>query len=283
MELEQGVAASRWFRLAGEIRVEIVDKFSGGNVHPDRVMNQWVLVLMTSGERTFRIYGEDHAVHGGEFFLLPPHVRHSGIRFDQHEAYFAHFQGEGAPIPPPTELDPGHILLPLWGRVPLELPCFDLMEYAASHRAPPFFDQRFLSSQIQAILYQLSLAMQKKRLWSNQENGLAGRILRFIDDNKGEQMKNQDYTAAFGKSYSRLNAVFQAVYGVTIKQMQGILRIDQAKRMLSSGYTIAETSAACGFEDYFYFLKVFKKKTGMTPSRYQDLYQGSASPGPEGG
>ena len=39
--------------------------------------------------------------------------------------------------------------------------------------------------------------------------------------------------------------------------------------MLSSGYTIAETSAACGFEDYFYFLKVFKKKTGMTPSRYQ--------------
>lgn len=156
------------------------------------------------------------------------------------------------------------------------------MEYAASHRAPPFFDQRFLSSQIQAILYQLSLAMQKKRLWSNQENGLAGRILRFIDDNKGEQMKNQDYTAAFGKSYSRLNAVFQAVYGVTIKQMQGILRIDQAKRMLSSGYTIAETSAACGFEDYFYFLKVFKKKTGMTPSRYQDLYQGGASPGPNG-
>ena len=121
MELEQGIAASRWFRMAGEVRVEIVDKFSGGNVHPDRVMAQWVLVLMTSGERTFRIYGEDHAVHGGEFFLLPPHVRHSGIRFDQHEAYFAHFQGEGAPIPPPTELDPGHILLPLWGRVPLEL------------------------------------------------------------------------------------------------------------------------------------------------------------------
>ena len=60
-------------------------------------------------------------------------------------------------------------------------------------------------------------------------------------------------------TYRRLNAIFQAVYGVTIKQMQGILRVEQAKRMLSSGYTILETSAACGFEDYFYFLKVFKQ------------------------
>ena len=73
-------------------------------------------------------------------------------------------------------------------------------------------------------------------------------------------------------TYRHLNSVFQAVYGVTIKQMQGILRVDQAKRMLSSGYTISETSAACGFEDYFYFLKVFKRKTGMTPSQYQDAY-----------
>lgn len=125
-------------------------------------MTQWVLVLMISGTRTFRIYGEDHAVHGGEFFLLPPHVRHYGLQFDRHEAYFTHFQAEGAESPSPTELDPGHILLPLWGQVPLELPCFDLMEYAACHRAPPFFSESFLSSQIQAILYQLSLAMQKR-------------------------------------------------------------------------------------------------------------------------
>lgn len=280
MELAHEGALPRWFRLNGEIRVEIVDKFSGGNVHPDRVMSQWVLVLMVSGKRTFRVDGVDYTVHGGEFFLLPPYVRHCGIRYDQHEAYFAHFQGEGGPVPPPEVLDPGHILLPMCGRVPLELPCFDLMEYAARHRAPPFFDQRFLSSQVQAILYQLSLAMQKKRLWSKQQNGLADRVLQYIDENKGRQLKNQDYTAAFGKSYSRLNAVFQAVYGVTIKQMQGVLRIDQAKRMLSSGYTIADTSAACGFEDYFYFLKVFKKKTGMTPSRFQSSYQGELFPAP---
>ena len=51
--MNTGQGLPRWFRLAGEIHVEIVDKFSGGNVHPDRVMAQWVLVLMISGTRTF--------------------------------------------------------------------------------------------------------------------------------------------------------------------------------------------------------------------------------------
>ena len=270
--MDTGQGNPQWFRLTGEIHVEIVDKFKGENVHPDRVMTQWVLVLMINGTRTFRIYGEDHVVHGGDFFLLPPYVRHCGLQHDEHEAYFAHFQAEGVETPPPAELAPGHILLPLWGKVPLELPCFGLMEYAVCHRAPPFFHEAFLSSQIQAILYQLSLAMQKKKLWSNRENKTAFRILQYIDNNKDRQLQNQDYAAAFGKTYRHLNTIFQTVYGVTIKQMQGILRVNQAKRMLSSGYTISETSAACGFEDYFYFLKVFKSKTGMTPSQYREAY-----------
>ena len=115
------------------------------------------------------------------------------------------------------------------------------MEYAVRHRAPPFFSEKFLSSQIRAILYQLSLTMQKRALWSKQENGMAYRILNFIDDNKGRQLQTQDYAEAFGKSYRRLNTIFLSVYGMTIKQMQIILRIDQAKRMLSSGYSIADT------------------------------------------
>ena len=55
MEFDHGRALPRWFVLTGDIHIEMVDKFSGGNVHPDRVMSQWVLVLMSGGERTFRI------------------------------------------------------------------------------------------------------------------------------------------------------------------------------------------------------------------------------------
>lgn len=94
-----------WFRLNKEIRVEDVDKFSGNNMHPDRMMTQWVLVLMISGERSFRVYGENYVVHSGEFFLLPPYVQHCGLQYDNHAAYFAHFQATGIQIPPPVKVD----------------------------------------------------------------------------------------------------------------------------------------------------------------------------------
>ena len=94
-----------WFRLNEEIRVEDVDKFSGNNMHPDRMMTQWVLVLMISGERSFRVYGENYVVHSGEFFLLPPYVQHCGLQYDNHAAYFAHFQATGIQIPPPVKVD----------------------------------------------------------------------------------------------------------------------------------------------------------------------------------
>ena len=94
-----------WFQLNEEIRVEDVDKFSGNNMHPDRMMTQWVLVLMISGERSFRVYGENYVVHSGEFFLLPPYVQHCGLQYDNHAAYFAHFQATGIQIPPPVKVD----------------------------------------------------------------------------------------------------------------------------------------------------------------------------------
>ena len=94
-----------WFRLNEEIRVEDVDKFSGNNMHPDRMMTQWVLVLMISGERSFRVYGENYVVHSGEFFLLPPYVQHCGLQYDNHAAYFAHFQATGIQVPPPIKTD----------------------------------------------------------------------------------------------------------------------------------------------------------------------------------
>ena len=94
-----------WFRLNEEIRMENVDKFSGNNMHPDRMMTQWVLVLMISGERSFRVYGENYVVHSGEFFLLPPYVQHCGLQYDNHAAYFAHFQATGIQIPPPVKVD----------------------------------------------------------------------------------------------------------------------------------------------------------------------------------
>ena len=47
------------------------------------------------------------------------------------------------------------------------------------------------------------------------------------------------------------------------------MRIEKAKELLTStNMTLNEISDSVGFNDYFYFLKTFKKFTGVTPGKY---------------
>ena len=50
--------------------------------------------------------------------------------------------------------------------------------------------------------------------------------------------------------------------------------LDKAKELLAgTGRTLAQTSKLVGYEDEFYFSRVFKRITGMTPSAYAKLSQ----------
>ncbi|MBR5868657.1 MAG: helix-turn-helix transcriptional regulator, partial [Clostridia bacterium] len=195
-----------------------------------------------------------------------------GVKMDCHQACFVQFIAEGKEIPPPTQIEPGHVLLPLYGQIPPEINCVETLDYAIRHRTPPFYHEAFITSQILAVLYQMSISLQKIHLWTKRDNAKAYQILKFIDDNLDKKLSEREYSEVFGKSYRQLNTIFYLVYGMTIKKMQGNLRIGRAKRMLSSGYSIKNTAMACGFDDYLYFLKVFKMKTGLTPSEYADQF-----------
>lgn len=260
---------TKWYQIDGKIqKVLKFDKVSVEDVHPTRILSEWVLVLITKGVRTVRIGENPFEIHAGEFFILPSGVPHSGILLDRHQAYFSHFYADSKEVTPPTRIDPDKILLPLSGRLPADTHCIDVMDYAVRHRVPPFCSEPLQKAQLVSVLHQLSINMQKNALWAREDSIFADEILNFIDNNLDKKICDEDYESAFGKSYRQLNAIFSRVYGMTIKQMQLNLHITRAKSLLSSGYTITYTSASCGFEDYFYFLKIFKTRTGFTPTEY---------------
>ncbi|MGN0143326.1 MAG: AraC family transcriptional regulator [Roseburia sp.] len=58
--------------------------------------------------------------------------------------------------------------------------------------------------------------------------------------------------------------------GISPKQYLLNYRIEQAKLLLAMGTSVKNTAASCGFEDVFYFSRVFKTHTGVAPSRYAD-------------
>ncbi|MBE6767837.1 MAG: helix-turn-helix domain-containing protein [Ruminococcaceae bacterium] len=58
-------------------------------------------------------------------------------------------------------------------------------------------------------------------------------------------------------------------------QYRDSIRLSYAKEYLFSGYyTVGEVAKKCGFEDVSYFVRFFKKKTGMTPGEVKKDYFG---------
>ena len=68
---------------------------------------------------------------------------------------------------------------------------------------------------------------------------------------------------------SYISQLIRSETGLTYTQYLTELRITKAKELLrTSSLTLAEISEAVGFNDYFYFIKKFKKEVGVTPGKY---------------
>ena len=81
----------------------------------------------------------------------------------------------------------------------------------------------------------------------------------------------KEMCAASGLSYDYFKELFKTTYGMTPVRSVTSLRVDKAKELLITGhYSVTEIAEACGFENVYYFSTVFKKETGLPPSRYPE-------------
>ncbi len=73
-----------------------------------------------------------------------------------------------------------------------------------------------------------------------------------------------------GVSRRRFNDLFKQQYGITPNCYVTQKKIQAAKGLLvDNGLSVKQVASLCGFEDIYYFCKVFKAQTGMTPTQFR--------------
>ncbi len=73
-----------------------------------------------------------------------------------------------------------------------------------------------------------------------------------------------------GISRRRFNELFKESFSITPNRYLINLKIEYAKKLLKTEYfTVSQIAPLCGFKDIYYFSKIFKKETGVTPSEYK--------------
>lgn len=91
----------------------------------------------------------------------------------------------------------------------------------------------------------------------------------YIDENACTTISIQDVANHIGFSTSHLRQIFKQEYGIPPVRYLNTVRVQRAKDLLSSGfYTMQEISTACGFSNVYYFSRVFKEFTGISPGSY---------------
>lgn len=103
-----------------------------------------------------------------------------------------------------------------------------------------------------------------------QEGCRGDEIIKFLTQNYMRNITNQDIARCFHYHPDHINRIVYSYTGMTLKQYIIDLRIRAAiDLLLHTDLDISEIASEVGYENVYYFSRIFKKKTGYAPSCFR--------------
>lgn len=95
-------------------------------------------------------------------------------------------------------------------------------------------------------------------------------ILMEIQESYREDITLQSLARKYHISESRLSVRLKELQGMSFSKYLTSRRIQKAKELLADErLSVEQVAGLVGYKDYYYFTKVFKKSTGISPSKYR--------------
>lgn len=107
------------------------------------------------------------------------------------------------------------------------------------------------------------------------------RALKYLDSNPSERPSLTDLAGAARISVSRLSRLFAAEVGESPYQAMLTRRLQRARELVARGEPLAWVARDTGFADQAHFCRLFKRRFGSSPGRFQrDCRRPDTSPTP---
>lgn len=98
----------------------------------------------------------------------------------------------------------------------------------------------------------------------------AQNMVKYIQDHFAEGLTLQDLAGEFRMSESYISSLIKKKTGKGFGEHLVEIRIQKAQEYLrTTNDSIEEIAAKVGYPDYYYFTKVYKKATGISPAAYR--------------
>ena len=232
------------------------------------VRDHYLLHYIVSGRGSYETEGRTFVPGPGDAFLARPDtpIYYRADREDPWEYYWVGFSGPSAPLllaqTPLTRRQP--VLRPAAGER-LRQALLDI--YKA--RGVDYPSAVRMAGYLQAALGLLMESNPKRG-----EEALADYARQgadFLQRNYSRAISVEEAARQAGVSRSYLYRAFQAEFGCSPVEYLTRYRIQRARQLLRhSPLSIGAVATSVGFEDPFYFSRVFKREVGVSPTEYRE-------------
>lgn len=93
---------------------------------------------------------------------------------------------------------------------------------------------------------------------------------QYLSQNLSEQLSLQAVCSVFGISQTYLSRLFRKYKNMSFNEYLTVMRVDKAKELIlqNPGMPLKDVASFVGYNDQFYFSRVFRAVTGVPPSEY---------------
>jgi AraC-like DNA-binding protein len=235
-----------------------------------RILREFQVVYVTSGRGWFRDdAGGTRSIMAGDIFMIFPGICHSYSpnRDTGWHEYWVGFSGEHA-----ERLFAKGIFTP---SAPIHHIGINQEVMADYEQIVRFCRQQTPGFQVRlgALVLQLLAHIRSSEMSSRTSHGYSelvqtARTVMQLHVDDGIDIR--EIAAEIGVGYARLLEIFREYTGLTPYQYFLQLRMHRAKELLGDpGLSIKEVSARMNFENQYYFARLFRKKTGYSPSEWR--------------
>ncbi len=232
-----------------------------------------ILIYCVEGKGYYQTEKGSYFLKANQFFILPPgkfHIYQADIR-DPWSIYWIHFSGNMVKslnkwlntenFIEPTDLMYDKKMIEQWADIYYTLESGFTKEKLAYANLSLY---RFLT---------FFLCPQNTTQFVRKENPIAESIA-FMKSNIDKLLSIQELAAQMNYSSSHYTSIFKKTTNVSPIEYFNKLKIHYACQLLSqTDLRVNEVAGKLGYEDSFYFSRIFKKITGKSPKDYRQSFQ----------
>lgn len=241
-------------------------------------INQYVFIYCVDGAGWYQLGKQRYNVSANQYFILPAGIPHAYGADADHPwtIYWIHFKGKLAPFyakdaSHPVDVKPG-IHSRIHTRINLFEELFNTLKNGYDNE-----NLRYSFSMFHFYLGTLRYLQQYRTANAEEaeSTNLVEMGIHYMRENLEKQLNIQELAARLGFSASYFSASFRKQTGHSPLTYFNLLKIQQACQLLdTTDMKINQISYKMGFDDSFYFSRLFTKMMGMSPKEYRGKKKG---------